>query len=227
MERNASQIALKVLRVVLEVLAGLGIVLSFFNNLGKYVAFLDNAGMSLLQIIVDYVPYPGLFLISFPVFVALITPRYITFLLRPKLKLVLAEIREERDGPSPAFHVRVVAKNRSRRTAVNCAALLKQVDRLGADGPREYSLPLEWTDIGAKTTIAPGLTERFDVVKAIKDANKFTHCSPRRPIHFIEDMPPGDYVFTVMAKSDGKMSEPFKFGIKWEGRWNGLKLFEP
>jgi len=227
MTSNSPRVRLKVLRLVAEIAAGLGIVLSLIDAAGKYLSFLDDIGLWLNETILNDIPYPGLFLISFPIFVGLMLTRCINYLTRPRLKLALAEIRDDGAGSDVACYVRVEAENRSKRVAEKCTASLKRVERLGSSGPREYSLPLDWTDIGEATMdIGPGETERFDVVKALKSGNKFTHCSRKRPPRFVEDMPPGDYAFTVVAKAAGRASEPLRFGIKWNGKWDVLKEFE-
>jgi hypothetical protein len=219
---------LRVVRLAAEAVALLGIVLSLFKDAGQYVSFLDDLGLWVNQLILNYVPYPGLFLISFTVFLGLMLARFANYLMRPRLKLALAEIRDDGDGSALGYYVRVEATNGSIRGANNCTASLKRVERLGSTGPREYSLPLDWTDIGeASIDIAAGEAERFDVAKALKSENKFTHCSRKRPPRFVENMPPGDYVFTVVAKCAGRVSEPFRFGIKWDGKWDGLKQFDP
>jgi hypothetical protein len=216
-----------VVRLAAEIAAGLGIVLSLIEGAGQYLGFVDDLGLWLNQLILNNIPYPGLFLISFPVFVGLMLTRYISFIRRPRLTLALAEIRDDGDGTNMATYVRVEAQNMSRRVATKCTATLRRVERLGASGPREYSLPLDWTDIGETAMdIGPGEIERLDVAKAVKSGNKFTHCSRKRPPRFVEDMPPGDYIFTVVAKTAGRPSEPFRFGIKWDGKWDALKPFE-
>jgi hypothetical protein len=227
MASRLPRLKLSVVRLVAEIAAGLGIVVSLIDGAGSYLSFIDDLGIWVNQLILNDIPYPGLFLISFPVFVGLMLTRYITFMRRPRLKLSLAEIRDDGEASNMATYVRVEAENQSRRVAAKCTASLRRVERLGASGPREYSLPLDWTDIGETAVdIGPGETERLDVAKAIKTGNKFTHCSRKRPPRFVEDMPPGDYVFTVVAKTAGRASEPFKFGIKWDGKWDGLKQFE-
>lgn len=218
---------LRLVRLAAEAVALLGIILSVSKDAGQYVSFLDDIGLWINQLILNYIPYPGLFFISFTVFLGLMLSRLANFLMRPKLRLALAEIRDDGEGSALACYVRVEATNRSMRGATNCTASLKRVERLGSSGPREYSLPLDWTDIGeAAIDIAAGETERFDVAKALKSESKFTHCSRKRPPRFVENMPPGDYVFTVVAKCAGKVSEPFRFGVKWEGKWDGLKQFD-
>ena len=216
-----------ILRLAAEIATGLGIILSFINGAGGYLSFLDDLGLWVNQLMLNDIPYPGLFLISFPIFVGLMLTRYANYLRRPRLILALAEIRDDGDATNMATYVRVEAQNLSRRVATKCTASLRRVERLGASGPREYSLPLDWTDICETTVdIGPGEIERLDVAKAVKNGNKFTHCSRKRPPRFVEDMPPGDYVFTVVAKTAGRPSEPFRFGIKWDGKWDALKQFE-
>ena len=216
-----------IVRLTAEIVTGLGIILSLIEGAGQYLGFVDDLGLWVNQLILNDIPYPGLFLISFPVFVGLMLTRYANYIRRPRLMLALAEIRDDGDETNKATYVRVEALNMSRRVAAKCTASLRRVERLGASGPREYSLPLDWTDMGETTMdIGPGEIERLDVAKAIKGSNKFTHCSRKRPPRFVEDMPPGDYVFTVVAKTAGRASEPFRFGIKWDGKWDDVKEFE-
>ena len=228
MARDLAKHRLRGVRLAVEGIALLGIILSLIDGAGDYIGFLDDIGLWVNQLVLNYIPYPGLFLISSTVFLGLMISRFANFLMRPRLELAAAEISDDGDGPQLGYYVRVEATNRSSRAAANCTASLKRVERLGSSGPREYSLPLDWTDHGeAVTDIAAGDTERFDVLKALKSDNKFTHCSRKRPPRFVENMPPGDYVFTVVAKCAGRVSGPFKFGIKWDGKWDGLKLFDP
>ena len=106
-------------------------------------------------------PILDLFLISFPIFLAAHADALHQLSTRPRLKLALAEIRDDGAGSDVACYVRVEAENHSRRVAQKCTASLQRVERLGSSGPREYSLPLDWTDIGEATMdIGPGETER-------------------------------------------------------------------
>jgi len=130
-----------------------------------------------------------------------------------------------------AFFTHVMVRNSSNKRARNCYGELVELSEYSEGSYMRvptFNVPVElkWANVTdfSKKDIEPETPRRLDVAHTIQNHPRFYFFTDRTPRGVQTDFPSGEYKIKIKVAGDNTNTAYGTFYIKWDGRWNHIRI---